>query len=196
MFHYIKGKVAMKYEGGVVVDVGGIGYEIAVPDNSSVYLKESGEDVLLYTVMVVREDDINLYGFLEKEALTLFKKLTTVNGVGAKAGMALLSALPTAELIKAILFEDAVSLTKANGIGKKIAQRIVLELKDKVDTLPGLQHTAAAEAPQGNSQMEAADGLMALGYSKSEAMELLVGIKGENLTAEDYIKKALRNSAR
>lgn len=196
MFHYIKGKIAMKYESGVVVDVGGIGYEIAVPDNSSVYLKESGEDVLLYTVMAVREDDISLYGFSEKEALTLFKKLTTVNGVGAKAGMALLSALPITELTKAILFEDVASLTKANGIGKKIAQRIVLELKDKVDSLPGLQDTVAISAPQGNSQMEAADGLMALGYSKSEAMELLVGIKGENLTAEDYIKKALRNSAR
>ncbi|MDF3003461.1 MAG: ruvA, partial [Bacillota bacterium] len=132
MFHYIKGVAAMRFEGGIVIETGGIGYEIFVPDNSPVYLAESGQTVMVYTVMAVREDDVSLYGFHDKETLELFKKLITVNGVGAKAAMSILSIMPAGEIKKAIVFEDAAALTKANGIGKKIAQRITLELKDKM----------------------------------------------------------------
>lgn len=195
MFHYIKGNVTMKYEGGVVIEANGIGYEINVPDNSPVYLKDSQDTVLVYTAMIVREDDVSIYGFMDKESLGLFRKLMTVSGVGAKAAMALLSAMPVSELKKAILFEDAVSLTKANGIGKKTAQRIVLELKDKVGTMGGLTEISE-HTPVGGSKIEAADGLIALGYSKSEAMEFLAQITEEDLTAEEYIKRALRKIAR
>ncbi len=119
MFHYIKGNITMKFEGGVVIEAGGIGYEVFVPDNSSVYLNENNETVLIYTAMIMREDDVSIYGFHDKEALDLFRKLMTVNGVGAKAAMAILSAMPVSEIKKAIVFDDAVTLTKANGIGKK-----------------------------------------------------------------------------
>ncbi len=133
MLHYIKGTLTMKYADKVVIETGGIGFELSVPGNSGLYLAKEGTDVTAYTAMIVKEDDISLCGFSDENELELFNKLITVNGVGAKAAMAILSAMPADEIRKAILFEDAVTLTKANGIGKKTAQRIVLDLKDQLD---------------------------------------------------------------
>ena len=122
----------MKMASEIVVEAGGLGYEITVPANSSVYLAHEGEPVTVYTAMMVREDDVSLYGFGDKNELDTFRKLITVSGVGAKAAIAILSAMPLHEVHQAIILEDAKSLTRANGIGKKTAERIVLELKDKV----------------------------------------------------------------
>lgn len=195
MFHYIKGNVTMKFDGGVVVETGGIGYEIYVPDNSSLYLADGRETVLVYTVMIVREDDVSIYGFHDREALDLFRKLLSVNGVGAKAAMAILSAMPVGEVKKAIVFDDAAALTKANGIGKKIAQRIALELKDKLGALGGLAE-AAEKAVSDSGKAEAINGLISLGYSRSEAIGALSGIEDDGLTAEEYIKRALKGIGR
>lgn len=195
MFHYIKGNITMKFEGGVVIETGGIGYEVFVPDNSSVYLADSRETVLLFTVMIVREDDVSLYGFHDKEGLDLFRKLMTVNGVGAKAAMAILSSMPVSEIKKAIVFDDAATLTKANGIGKKIAQRITLELKDKLGAVGGLTD-AAEKVVSDSGKTEAVNGLISLGYSRSEALSALSGIPEENLSTEEYIKRALKGIGR
>lgn len=195
MFHYIKGNVTMKFDGGVVVEAGGIGYEIFVPDNSSLYLADGKETVLVYTAMIVREDDVSIYGFHDREALDLFRKLMTVNGVGAKAALAILSSMPVGEVKKAIVFDDAAALTKANGIGKKIAQRITLELKDKLGALGGLAE-AAEKAVSDSGKAEAVNGLISLGYSRSEALEVLAGIADEGLSAEEYIKRALKGIGR
>lgn len=195
MFHYIKGNITMKFEGGVVIETGGIGYEVYVPDNSSVYLADSRETVLLFTVMIVREDDVSIYGFHEKEELDLFRKLMTVNGVGAKAAMAILSSMPVSEIKKAIVFDDAATLTKANGIGKKIAQRITLELKDKLGAVGGLTD-AAEKVISDSGKTEAVNGLISLGYSRSEALSALAGIPEENLSTEEYIKRALKGIGR
>ncbi|MGI6731137.1 MAG: Holliday junction branch migration protein RuvA [Anaerovoracaceae bacterium] len=192
MFHYIRGRMAMKLEGGIVLDVNGIGYEILVPDNSSVYLTNTDETVLLYTAMIVREDDISIYGFPEKETLGLFRKLMTVTGIGAKAAMAILSSMPANEVIKAILYEDVTSLTKANGVGKKTAQRLILELKDKLSDFDVLEESPVMVADAGSERIEALNGLMSLGFSKSEALDALAGVKDENLTTEEYIKQALK----
>jgi Holliday junction DNA helicase RuvA len=195
MFHYIKGVAAMRFEGGIVIETGGIGYEIFVPDNSPVYLAESGQTVMVYTVMAVREDDVSLYGFHDKETLELFKKLITVNGVGAKAAMSILSIMPAGEIKKAIVFEDAAALTKANGIGKKIAQRITLELKDKMGAVGGL--TEAAEKTVSDSgKAEAINALISLGYSRSEAITALADVSEEHLSVEEYIKRALKGIGR
>ncbi|MBR6444647.1 MAG: Holliday junction branch migration protein RuvA [Firmicutes bacterium] len=196
MIHYIKGTLTMKFNGGVVVETGGIGYEVYVPDNSAAYLKKDGDDIMLYTVMQVREDDVSLYGFTEREAMDIFNKLTTVSGVGAKAAMAILSAMPLHEVKQAIIFEDAASLTRANGIGKKTAERVVLELKDKIgsaaDIAPQIQ--SAEGVPAANDEKtEAINGLIALGYSKSEAVNALSKVGGSGLTTEDYIKEALKS---
>ena len=104
MFHYIKGKLAMKFNGGVVIETCGIGYEVHVPENSEVYLKTEGDDIMLFTVMAVKEDFVRIYGFTEREALDVFNKLTTVSGVGEKAAMAILSAMPLNEVKQAIVF--------------------------------------------------------------------------------------------
>jgi len=195
MFHYIKGNVTMKFEGGVVIETGGIGYEVFVPDNSSVYLVDSTEVVLIYTVMIVREDDVSIYGFHDKDALDLFRKLMTVNGVGAKAAMAILSSMPVGEIKKAIVFDDTATLTKANGIGKKIAQRITLELKDKMGPVGGLAE-AAEKIVSDSGKTEAINGLISLGYSRSEAVSAIAVISEDDLSAEDYIKRALKGIGR
>ena len=196
MLHYIKGKLALKIDGGVVVENGGIGYEINVPDNSSVYLASEGENVTLYLSMIVREDDVSLYGFAEKEGLALFKQLITVNGVGAKAAMAVLSIAPVGEIKRAIAFEDDAFITRANGVGKKTAQRIVLELKDKMGTIESGSSVTVSEVAvavsASDQRNEAVSALMALGYSKMEASNAIGAIAEQNLSSEEYIKLALK----
>jgi Holliday junction DNA helicase RuvA len=194
MIHFIRGKLAILNPGSIVIENNGIGYGLTVPENSSFFLAKEGEEVFAYTSMIVREDDISLYGFSDRETQRMFHRLMSVTGVGAKAAMAILSAMPLQELIRAILFEDAVTLTRANGIGKKSAQRNVLELKDKVEAADGL-NAGAVQALTGSptdARGEAADGLMALGYTKSEALTALSKITEEELSAEEYIKKALK----
>lgn len=195
MFHYIRGNVTMKFDGGVVVEAGGIGYEVFVPDNSSLYLVDSKETVLVYTAMILREDDVSIYGFHDKDALELFRKLITVNGVGAKAAMSILSAMPVEEIKNAIVFDDADTLTRANGIGKKIAQRITLELKDKLGAA-GIPADRTEMLPGLSAKTEAINGLINLGYSKSEAAGMLRGISDDDLSAEEYIKRALKGTGR
>ena len=196
MIHYVKGTLEIKLPESVVIETGGVGFKISVPSNSRLYMTQEGTEVSVFTYMNVREDDISLYGFDDEEGLMLFVKLITVNGVGSKAAMAILSAMPSQEVRKAIMYEDADMLTRANGIGKKTAQRIVLDLKDKVGTgadisVPtGMEGTTPAAAPDNKS--EAIDALIALGYARAEAAEALVGIKEQDLTVEEYIKLALK----
>ncbi|NLY70631.1 MAG: Holliday junction branch migration protein RuvA [Clostridiales bacterium] len=192
MIYYLRGKITMDFEGGIVLETGGVGYKIYIPDNSPLYQKK-GEEVLVNIEMVVREDDISLYGFHDLESLQLFQKLRTVNGVGVKAALSLLSAMPLNELIKAIITEDIVSLSRAYGIGKKTAQRIVLELKDKLDDT--IISEMVATATSDNNKTEAVKALIELGFTKSEALSALAGVKGENLSTEEYIKQALRGTA-
>ncbi len=195
MFHYIKGNITMRFEGGVVIEAAGIGYEVFVPDNSAVYLADSKETVLIYTAMIVRDDGVSIFGFHDKESLDLFRKLMTVNGVGAKAAMSILSSMPVGEIKKAIVFDDSATLTRANGVGKKIAQRITLELKDKMGDVGGLAETAVI-ATADSGKTEAINGLISLGYSKSEAITALAAISEDDLSAEEYIKRALKGIGR
>lgn len=144
-----------------------------------------------YTAMIVREDDISLYGFTERDSLSMFRKLMTVSGVGAKAALAVLSAMPLSELSRAIVFEDVAALTRANGIGKKTAQRIVLDLKEKIDVTETGVSVPDTDVAAGSAKEEAIHALIYLGYTKSEAMTAMIGITDPDLTAEEYIKKAL-----
>ena len=190
----------MQTENGVVIDVGGIGYEVSVPASSPIYAAAEGQNVMLYTYMAVREDDVSLYGFSDIEGLRLFKQLLSVSGIGAKGAMAILSAMSVDDCRRAIAFEDADMLTRANGIGKKTAQRVVLELKDKVnaplsgipDSLAGGAAAAGAAGPGADARGEALSALTALGYSRSEALSALAAIADTDLTSEEYIKKALK----
>jgi Holliday junction DNA helicase RuvA len=199
MIGFVRGILADKGDGYIIIDVNGIGYEVYVPSNSSAYLLNEGSEVMVYTIMIVREDDVSLYGFSRKGELDAFKKLITVNGVGAKAGLSILSALTLEQLRTAIAFEDSKSLTKANGIGKKTAERIVLELRDKFsgdqggsDDVGTSIGDGGAPTPTSNRE-EAIDALMALGYSRGEAASALAHVKEQDLTPEEYIKQALKN---
>ena len=199
MIGFIRGTLAEKGDGQIIVDVNGIGFEIFVPANSGAYLSNEGQEVMVYTTMIVREDDMSLYGFTRKGELNAFKKLITVSGVGAKAGISILSAFTLEQLQQAIVFEDSKSLTKANGIGKKTAERIVLELKDKFAAESADEHMQTAEALEtdeaGNrsGRGEAITALIALGYTRGEATSALAQIKEPDLTTEEYIKLALKN---
>ena len=198
MIGFLRGVLFEKGSGYIIIDVGGIGYEVSVPANSGAYLSSEGEEVMIYTTMIVREDDVSLYGFTEKEGLTLFKQLITVNGVGAKAAMAILSVAPVSELKKAIAFEDVDFLTRASGIGKKTAQRIVLELRDKIGSIAGGTAAAPVYADIGaadseaGKRAEAINALISLGYSRTEAANAVAAINEDGLTSEEYIKQALK----
>ncbi len=196
MIHYIKGTLEIKLPESVVIETGGVGFKISVPSNSRLYMTQEGTEISVFTYMNVREDDISLYGFDDEEGIMLFEKLITVNGVGSKAAMAILSAMPSGEVRKAIMYEDADMLTRANGIGKKTAQRIVLDLKDKVGTGADLTvptgMEGASPAAASDNKGEALDALIALGYARAEAAEALVGIKEQDLSVEEYIKLALK----
>ena len=195
MIHYIKGIITETAPGMVVIECNGIGYEVFVPDNCPAIFAGRDELVTLYTFMAVREDDVSLYGFTDNESLRMFKLLTTVSGIGNKGAMAILSKLSVKELRQAIAFEDAASIARANGIGKKTAAKVVLELKDKVGDveLPEGVTVKEIEIKKGSAKDEALMALQALGFSKSEASTYLVGINDENLSAEEYVRLALRS---
>lgn len=198
MIGYLIGILTMKTETGVLIETGGIGYEVTVPGNSHLFLEKEGAEVKVYTAMIVREDDISLYGFSDMSSLHLFKKLITVSGVGAKAGLSILSSMSVDEIRKAIVFEDSAMLTRAQGIGKKTAQRIVLDLKDKLGMLN--HGEGAPDSPQpdlsglgdNNPRMEALAALVALGYSRGEAAAALAAVTDNDLSTEAYIKQSLK----
>ena len=172
MIGFVKGTLAEKGAGYVIIEAGGIGYEIFVPANSAAYLSSEGDEVKVYTMMSVREDDVSLYGFSRRGELE--------------------------QLQEAIAFEDAKALTKANGVGKKIAERIVLELKDKfaASVESGMESAVISDGEQpaaGGGRAEAVAALISLGYTRGEATSALAHIKDNDLSAEDYIKAALKN---
>ena len=191
VFHYIKGKVISFFESGIILENGGIGYEIHVPQ-LSINTINKNEEVMIYTVMMVKEDDISLYGFATKDDIDMFKKLLSVNGVGAKAALSIMSTYRTGELKKTILFEDTTALIKAPGIGKKTAQRIILELKDKIGDISGLNdNNEAGSRHTKNLKEEALEALVGLGYTKGEALEAVGLSHEETASVEEIIKSAL-----
>ena len=189
MIKYIRGTYAMTFESGIVVETtSGIGFAVHVPTGSPLYRSREGEEVMVYTLMIVKEDDISLYGFHNKESLELFRMLITVNGVGAKAAMAIMGSMSADTLRRAILFEDVKEISKANGVGKKTAERLILELKDKLGKLEasanraeGFGDEAISAAAEGmpDGRTEAINALIALGYTKAEAFAAVAKVAEE-----------------
>lgn len=199
MIGFLRGILAEKGDGYIIIDVNGVGYQVFVPANTSAYLNAEGEEVLVHTSMIVREDDMSLFGFSGKGELDAFRKLIGISGVGPKAAISILSAFTLDQLRQAIVFEDSKALQRANGIGKKTAERIVLELKDKFaaegtqDSSEGGMSRADIEAAPQGGRSEAIDALISLGYSRGEATSALAAVTGQDLTTEEYIKHALKN---
>lgn len=193
MFYYLDGTVAEILPGLAVIDCGGVGYACMTTNNTLSQLKK-GEKKKLYTYLNVGESIFDLYGFATQNELNSFKLLLGVSGVGPKAALAILSANTPEGLAMAIVTEDAKSLTAAQGIGKKIAQRIILELKDKLAKEQGSFDAHAgtlSPAPTGGTVQEAASALSVLGYS---SQEISVALKGVNaaLPVEEIIRQTLK----
>ena len=198
MIASLRGKLIYTDNTVAVVECGGVGYKCFVTKNTLYNLPQKNEKVFLHTYMVVREDAMDLYGFESIEELDSFKLITSVNGVGAKIGLALLSEFTASQLTLYIASGDAKALTAASGVGIKLAQRIVLELKDKVGGLTTgetLEIKAVGNATLNSNTKEAVAALVALGYSQSEA-SLAVGKLDMSLTTEELIKQALKTLAR
>ena len=199
MIRYIKGTYTMQFENGIVVETGsGIGLEIFIPQGSPFYKHVEGDEVQIYTKMVVREDNMSLYGFHNKDSLDFFNLLTGVSGIGPKSAMAIIGSMPLEQLKQAVLFADVKVLSQAQGVGKKTAERIVVELKDKLGSIE-VESGVATSVISGisdddsDARTEAVSALVALGYTKQEAFAAVSHINDEGLSSEEYIKKALKN---
>lgn len=197
MFYYLNGTVAEIAAGLAVIDCGGVGYACATTNYTLSQLKK-GERARLYTYLHVREDIFELYGFASQQELNSFKMLIGVSGVGPKAALAILSATTPQNLALSIVTEDEKALTAAQGIGKKIAQRIILELKDKLakeQTGFDARMGTLSPIPAGGKTQEAASALAVLGYSSQEISAALKGVDAA-LPVEEMIRIALKKMAR
>ena len=199
MIASLNGKLLIKEGNYCVVECGGVGFKCFITQNSFANLGRIGDTVYLHTYLSVKEDAMDLYGFLTIEELESFKLITSVNGVGPKIGIAILSAFNPSAIYLYIATGDAKSLTAASGVGLKLAQRIVLELKDKVSTISqsGLtsEISAVGNAAANSSSKEAIQALVSLGYSQSEA-SLAVSRLDTSLPTDELIKSALKTLAR
>ena len=197
MLAYIKGSLEMKYKNYVVVDVGGLGYKIFMSENSINTLGEIGEIVKVHTYYRVREDDISIFGFKTLEELRMFELLLSVSGVGAKSALVMLSCIEPSEFAIAVISNDIKLLTQIPGIGTKSAQRIILELKDKLkaeqaELIEDKTSSVRTIAPVINHNVqEAISGLMVLGYTKKDIEKAFEHLDVESLSIEDLIKKGL-----
>ncbi len=199
MYAYFKGKLAYVGDDSIILDVHDVGYRILLSPASIAFLPQIGEEVQLYTYTSVREDAIWLYGFLSHEDLEIFKKCITVSGIGPKGGMSILSVMDADALRFAIISGDAKAISKAPGIGSKTAQRLILELKDKIsveDTLVNREMNGVRMTASVNNDvsMEAVEALVALGYSSSEALKAVKSIENASeMDVEAVLKAALKN---
>lgn len=197
MFAYLKGNIQLKSEEYVVMEVNGIGYKIFMSKKSIDELEEDRE-VKVYTYLKVREDDVSLFGFKTNEELHMFELLISVGGIGAKSAITILSNITPSRFALAVITNDVNSLKKLQGIGLKTAQRIILELKDKIKTeeaiLANDNTKLEEEANSEEDQEELIQALQVLGYRRYEINKVLSKIKSENL--EDKIREALQYLAK
>ena len=203
MYAYIKGILEEITEDAVVVEAGGIGYNIKVSASTADLLPGIGSEVKVYTYTLVREDAFSLYGFLTRDDLDIFKKLITVSGIGPKGGLAILSVMSADALRFAVMAGDAKAIAKAPGVGAKTAERVILDLRDKIsleDTLRGMggdlgsgQAADASGTADNLMKREAIEALVALGYSASDATSAVKKVEaGAEATSETILKQALK----
>jgi len=186
MIGKLKGKIEYVRNGYVIIDVNGVGYRVFVSELTLGKIVKK-EDVQLHIHTNVREDHITLYGFADQEELDMFEMLLSISGVGPKAGLAILTIASPAMIRKAILQEDSSILTRVSGVGKKTAERIILELKNKIAGIPGKKGEAEATGHQ-----EVVDALMTMGYSAAEARQALKSVPKDVDDISQQIKLALQ----
>ena len=202
MLAYIKGELAQKQIGYVVIDVGGLGYKVFMPDQAIDELGSIGEQVKVHTYYRVTEDDISIFGFKTQEELRMFELLISVSGIGAKTASAMLGCIEPSQFAIAVISNDIDTLKRIPGVGPKSAQRIVLELKDKMKKEQQISDLTNATLEQrakvkkvivaDSKLQEATDALQVLGYTRKDIEKTLEQIDTEELSIEDIIKQSLR----
>ena len=195
MYNYIKGKLIESGENYVVVESGNIGYELNVSANTAAELSAAEGEVKIYCFLSVREDDMSLFGFATKQEKSMFVKLVSVSGVGPKLALTVLSGMTAGQFAAAVVKGDVTALSKTKGVGKKTAERIVLELKDKVNKDYTSEETVSAvKADVTEVNEEAVLALMTLGYNRHEASEAVKRVQKDGMTLEQLIFTALKNA--
>ena len=196
MIAQLNGKILSKNPPEVVLEVSNIGYEILCPMSTFYQLGDTGQDVLLYTHLSIKEDAHTLFGFITKDEKILFRELIRVNGVGPKVALAILSHLTVGSLIECISNEDADLLAKTPGIGKKTALKLIVELKDRLDKVEFSSAAITPSAAQSNSNpnaKKALEALQSLGFKTKEANKMISSIDDQTLSTEELIRQALKN---
>ena len=198
MYSYIRGELAEINLDHIVIDVNGIGYMVYISGQTFEYLPNIGQQIKVHTYLHIREDAMILYGFLTKDDLDMFIKLIGVSGIGPKGGLAVLSVLSADDLRFAILAGDAKAIAKAPGVGAKTAQRVILELKDKMSLEDAFEkkaeHVSAAASTEPSVKQEAVMALTALGYSSTESLKAVSAVQiTAEMDVEEVLKAALKH---
>lgn len=197
MIGFLRGRLARKEPPSLLVDVNGVGYEVEAPMSTIFHLPGLGEEVQLQTHLVVREDQQTLYGFATESERRLFRALLKVSGVGAKMALTILSGISVEDFATCVQSEDKAALTRLPGVGRKTAERLIVEMRDRLEsglgaTLPG---SAATGAPGDAPRAEAFNALISLGYKPPEARRMLDTVAADVLTTEDILRQVLRAAA-
>lgn len=201
MIGRLRGTLAEKQPPFLLLDVNGVGYELEVPMTTLYRLPPVGEALTLHTHLVVREDAQLLYGFVEKRERELFRELIRLNGVGPKLALALMSGLEVDELVRCVQAQDTAALTKIPGVGKKTAERLLVELKDRFkawEAMPGIAPLVlepSAPAAVSSAESDAVSALIALGFKPQEASRAVAAVQEDGLSSEELIRRALKGMA-
>lgn len=192
MIGSLRGRLTFKQAPAIIVECQGVGYDVETPMSTFFELPAVGQDLFLFTHLLVREDAQILYGFGTEVERVLFRTLLRVRGVGARIGLAILSAMSVSDFNRCIEYEDTTALSKIPGIGKKTAERLVIEMRDRIDKSAG--NVVRIDVEKG-AKLEAVDALVALGYKPAEVNKLIAKLDVDGQSAEDIIRLALRQAA-
>jgi holliday junction DNA helicase RuvA len=195
MIGSLRGRIIAKQAPQVVIECGGVGYELETPLSTFLDLPAPGSDLFLYTHLLVREDAQILYGFSSADERLMFRALLKVNRVGAKLALAILSAMTTNDFRRCVEFDDSTTLAKIPGVGKKTAERLIIEMRDRIGAAAPGGGRAAPLTVEANARNEAVDALVSLGYKPKEVNNLIAKLDIEDKSAEDIIRLALRQAA-
>ena len=192
MIGSLRGRLRHKQPPQVILECGGVGYEIETPMSTFLELPEVGSEIFLYTHFVVREDAQTLFGFSTEGEKTLFRSLLKVSGIGAKMGLAILSGMTVSDFQRCVQYEDTAMLIKIPGVGKKTAERLIIEMRDRIDQISRVPATGKTVITQSDPRNEAFHALISLGYRANEINRLLGKLDISEKSAEDIIRLALR----
>jgi len=203
MIGRLRGEIVYKQAPRLMVDVSGVGYELDAPMSTFYDLPEPGQSVVLYTHLAIRDDAHVLYGFARESERTMFRALLKVSGVGAKMALAILSGMSASEFARSVQAGDTATLVRLPGIGKKTAERLIVEMRDRLDKLDVVAPISSVGitsehlvTPTANPGSEAVDALIALGYKPQEGSRMVRGVQAEGLSSEEIIRAALKAVAK